>query len=197
MDDVGSIVEPTSSLAWADVIHVDFQRFISRYIQNISTCLPCKAQRGLRTIFIQKSKPQYAYLPGKIVAVWIDRFASDMIDDVGCSRLVISMHNVDYSCWISLVSKSICQNRQPAIFSKKWVARQGRYISTHIFYISAWSPGHNVDHSIIRCHTWRRHMKYTYCIINYKLQYRVSLATWTTEPGELCEDDTWNTPIAL
>ena len=57
MDDVGSIVEPTSSLAWADVICADFQRVISLYIQNISTCLSCKAQGGLRTIFIQKSKP--------------------------------------------------------------------------------------------------------------------------------------------
>ena len=72
----------TSAQSWsrrhhwlsADVIHADFQRVISRYIQNISTCLSCKAQRGLRTMFIQKSKPKYAYLPSKIVAVWIDRF---------------------------------------------------------------------------------------------------------------------------
>ena len=74
MDDVGSIVEPTSSLAWADVIHANFQRVISRYIKNVSTCLSSKAQRGLRTIFIQKSKLKYAYLPSKIVSVWIDRF---------------------------------------------------------------------------------------------------------------------------
>ena len=59
---------------WADVIRANFQRVISRYIQNISTCLFHKAQRGLRTIFIKKSKPKYAYLPSKIVAVWIDRF---------------------------------------------------------------------------------------------------------------------------
>ena len=72
MDDVGSIVEPTSSLAWADVIHTDFQTVISR-IQNISTCLSRKAQRWLRTIYIQKSEPKSAYLPNKIVAV-IDRF---------------------------------------------------------------------------------------------------------------------------
>ena len=40
----------------------------------ISTCLSCKAQIGLRVIFIQKFKPKYAYLPSKIIAVWIDRF---------------------------------------------------------------------------------------------------------------------------
>ena len=74
MDEVGSIVEPTSSLTWADVIRADFQRVISRYIQNISTCLFRKATRGLRTISIQKSKPKYAYLPSEIVAVRIDRF---------------------------------------------------------------------------------------------------------------------------
>ena len=59
-DDVGSIVEPTSSLAWADVIRADFQRVLSHYIQNISTCISCRAKRGLRTVFIQKSKPKYA-----------------------------------------------------------------------------------------------------------------------------------------
>ena len=61
-------------LSWADVIHADFQRVISRYIHNISTCLSSKSQRGIRTISIQKSKLKYAYLPSKIVAVWIDRF---------------------------------------------------------------------------------------------------------------------------
>ena len=30
-------MEPTSSLAWADVIHADFQTVISRYLQNINT----------------------------------------------------------------------------------------------------------------------------------------------------------------
>ena len=59
------LLEPTSS--------IDFQRVIYLYIQNISTCLSSKAQRRLRTIFIQKSKLKYAYLPSKIVAVWIDR----------------------------------------------------------------------------------------------------------------------------
>ena len=54
MVDVGWIVEPTSSLAWVDVICADFQMVISRHIQNISTCLSCKIQRGLRTIFIKK-----------------------------------------------------------------------------------------------------------------------------------------------
>ena len=61
-------------LAWADVIHADFHRVISRYIQNNSTCLSSKSQRGIRTTAIQKSKLKYAYLPSKIVAIWIDRF---------------------------------------------------------------------------------------------------------------------------
>ena len=77
MDEVGSIAEPTSSLAWADVILADFQRVISRYVLNINTCLSSKAARGLRglrTIFIQKSKLKSAYFPRKIIAVWIDWF---------------------------------------------------------------------------------------------------------------------------
>ena len=72
-DDVGSIVELTSSLVWA-VILADFQRVISRYLQDISTYLSCTAQRVLRTILMQKYKLNYAYLPSKIVKVWIDQF---------------------------------------------------------------------------------------------------------------------------
>ena len=60
--------------AWADVILADFQRVISRYLQDISTYLSCTAQRVFRTVFMQKSKPKYACLPSKIVEVWIDRF---------------------------------------------------------------------------------------------------------------------------
>ena len=74
-DDVGSIVEPTSSLVWAGVIPADFQRVISCYVQNISTYLSCNVQRVLRTTFLQKSKPKYAYIPNKVVEVWIDRFS--------------------------------------------------------------------------------------------------------------------------
>ena len=73
-DDVGSIVEPTPSLVWADIILADIQRVISRYLPNISTYLSCTAQRVLRTIFMQKFKPKNACLPSKIVEVWIDRF---------------------------------------------------------------------------------------------------------------------------
>ena len=72
-DDIGSIVEPTSSLVWA-LILADFQRVISRYLQDISTYRSCTAQRVLRTIFMQKSKAKYAYLPSKIIKVWIDQF---------------------------------------------------------------------------------------------------------------------------
>ena len=74
MDDVSSIVEPMSSLVWADVIPADFQRFVSRYLLDISTYLSCGAQRLLRTIFMQNSMPKYACLPSKIVKVWIHRF---------------------------------------------------------------------------------------------------------------------------
>ena len=67
-------MEPTSSLVWADVILADFQRVISRYLQDISTYLSCTTQRVLRTISMQKAKLKYACLPSKIVEVWIDRF---------------------------------------------------------------------------------------------------------------------------
>ena len=46
-DDIGSIMEPTSSLVWADIILADFQRVISCYLQDISTYLTCTAQRVL------------------------------------------------------------------------------------------------------------------------------------------------------
>ena len=73
-DDIGSVVEPTSSLVWADVILADFQGVISRFLQDISTYLSVTAQWVLRTTFTQKSKPKYACLTSKIVEVWIDRF---------------------------------------------------------------------------------------------------------------------------
>ena len=79
-DDVGSIVEPTSSLAWADVILADFQRVVSRYLQSIRIYLFYKAGRLLRTIFMQNSKLIKPCFPIKI------DFASVMIHDVGCSR---------------------------------------------------------------------------------------------------------------
>ena len=43
-------------------------------IYKILALVTCKTQWGLETIFMRKSKPKYAYLPSKIVAVWIDRF---------------------------------------------------------------------------------------------------------------------------
>ena len=46
MDDVSSVVEPTSSLAWAGVIPADFQRVIYLVIQNISTWLSRKLKEG-------------------------------------------------------------------------------------------------------------------------------------------------------
>ena len=51
-----------------------FSKGMSRYLQDICTCHSCTAQRVLRTIFIQTSKPKYACLPRKIVEVWSDRF---------------------------------------------------------------------------------------------------------------------------
>ena len=55
-DDVGSIVEPTSSLASVDVILADFQRAISRYLQNISIYLFYTAEKRLKTIIMQNSR---------------------------------------------------------------------------------------------------------------------------------------------
>ena len=46
MDNVGSIVEPTSSLAWADVIQADFQWVMSRYIQKLPLFIPVKVKKG-------------------------------------------------------------------------------------------------------------------------------------------------------
>ena len=74
MDDVGSVVEPKSSLTWADVIRADFQWIISGYIQNISTFRSSKAQTGLRTIFIQNpSRNMHIHL-AKSSRFRIDRF---------------------------------------------------------------------------------------------------------------------------
>ena len=73
-DDVGSVVEPTSSLAWADVILADFQRVISRYLQNIRIYFFYTAERMLRTIIMKNSKLIQACFPIKIDEVWIDRF---------------------------------------------------------------------------------------------------------------------------
>ena len=78
-DDFGSIVEPMSSLAWADVILADFQRDISRYLQNISIYIFDTAERMLRIIIMQNSRLIQAYFPIKIDEVWIDRFCADVI----------------------------------------------------------------------------------------------------------------------
>ena len=93
-DDIGSIVEPTSSVVWA-LILTDFQRVISRYLQDISTYRSCTAQRVLRTIFMQKSKAKYAYLPSKIIKVWIPgviiyvcRYESVMVSSVHAHGVV-------------------------------------------------------------------------------------------------------------
>ena len=68
------IVEPTSSLAWADVIHADFEKVISRGLQNISTYLFCTAERMLRNIIVQNFRLIQACFPIQVDEVWIDRF---------------------------------------------------------------------------------------------------------------------------
>ena len=73
-DDVGSIVEPASLLAWADVILADFQRVISRYLQNIKIYFFYTDERMLRTIIMQNSKLIQACFPIKIDEILIDRF---------------------------------------------------------------------------------------------------------------------------
>ena len=62
-DDVGSIVEPTSSLAWADVILADFQMVISRYLQNITIYLFYAAAIMSRTIIMQNFRLIHACCP--------------------------------------------------------------------------------------------------------------------------------------
>ena len=86
MDDVGSVVEPTSSLAWAGVIPADFQRVIYLVIENISTCLSCKLKEGYEQyLYKNQSRNRHIYL-AKSSLFESTEFASVMIDDVGCSR---------------------------------------------------------------------------------------------------------------
>ena len=99
-DDIGSIVEPKSSLVWADVILADFQKVISRYLQYISTNLSCTGPRVLGTIFMQKSKPKYACLPNKIVEDWIDRFCVRH----DWWRLLQPTSSVSPVCWFVLTN---------------------------------------------------------------------------------------------
>ena len=72
-DDVGSNMEPTSSLDWAD-LNADFQTVISRNLQNISTYLFFSAERMLRIIIIQNSRLIQAWFPITIDEVLIDQF---------------------------------------------------------------------------------------------------------------------------
>ena len=62
-DDVGSIVEPTSSLAWAEVILADFQMVIYRHLQNITIYLFYAAEIMSRTIIMQNFKLIQACFP--------------------------------------------------------------------------------------------------------------------------------------
>ena len=71
MDDVGSIVEPTSSLALSRRHPC---RFSNRYLHNVNTRLFCTADRMFRTIIMQNFRLNYACFPIKIDEVWIDRF---------------------------------------------------------------------------------------------------------------------------
>ena len=71
---------------WADVILADFQKVISRYLQDISTYLSCTVERVLRTILMQKSSRNMHVYPTKSSRFEPTDFESVMIDDVGCSR---------------------------------------------------------------------------------------------------------------
>ena len=100
-DDVGSTMEPTSSLARADVIHADFQTVISRYLQNICTYLFCTTERMLRTITMQISRLIQPCFPIEIDEVWIDRFC---VRHDWWRRLqpTSSMSPVWFSTWFTL-----------------------------------------------------------------------------------------------
>ena len=137
-DDVGSIVEPTSSLAWADVILADFQRVISRYLQNISIYFFYTAERMLRTIIMQNSKLIQACFPIKIDEVWIDRFcvcydwlrrpAADVTDVISVpSVLLVSWQLAASGPWWSVVLLKL---------SLRCVFVNKDYISSFIIYIN-------------------------------------------------------------
>ena len=121
-------------LAWADVIHADFQRVISRYIQNISTCLSSKSQRGVRTIFIQKSKLKYACLPSKIVAVWIDVISvpsvlygsqCGLVCMDGCFvHIIIGNHNIADLDLVSLQVFITPRNTTPLYFRNLCISQK-------------------------------------------------------------------------
>ena len=104
-DEVGSVVEPTSSLVWADVILADFQRVVSRYLQDISTYLSCTAQIILRTISMRKYKPKYACLPSKIVEVcvrfdWWRRLPTSSVSPMWIGLLFVVAQRVGTRCEI-------------------------------------------------------------------------------------------------
>ena len=174
MDDVGSIVEPTSSLAWAAVISADFQRVISRFIQNISACLSCKAQRGLRTILIQKSKPKYAYLLSKIGVRFCVRY--------DWWRQLQPTSSVSPVCEMSSVKwRPLCLglNVLKALISRLCALRVSCFYTKNMHISYAWQDfmytenqgfscsqrvtgGNGICHNNLPCHQWRHNITSPY-----------------------------------
>ena len=75
-------MEPTSLLAWADVMHADFQKVICCHIQNISTVFPVKLIEGYELyLYKNPSRNIYIYLAKSSQFKSTD-FASVMFADV-------------------------------------------------------------------------------------------------------------------
>ena len=129
-DDVDSIVEPTSSMVWADLILADFQRVISRYMQDISTYLSCIAQRVLRTTFMQKSKINLRNC-GKII---FNSFNMPIFKSVGfCFHNILGLvrtklNSLDIWKYISIVSSfsPVCQS--------EIISTLSRFVHASIFW---------------------------------------------------------------
>ena len=150
-DDVGSIVEPTSSLVWADVIRADIQTVISHYLRNIIIYLFCAAQR--RTIFMQKSKPKYVCLPSKIVEVWailrpLWLMTSAAADVISVPSVICVAVNNDISPLVWWFAKDFSSNH----WRPKIVADEMNYQISSIIRIK-W--GHHVCKSNMVQRKWR------------------------------------------
>ena len=145
MDDVGSFEEPMSSLAWADANRTDFQVVISRYIRNITTCLSCRAQRGLRTIFIQKSKLKYIYLATPILRpLWLMKSAA--VDVISNPRVEKCTQELNQG--LNLYGKHSCLS-QEIIFVCMYVYSHSRPLTGITFQINILFFKLNVQPSLI------------------------------------------------
>ena len=108
-------------MVWIDVILADFQRVISRYMQNSSTNRSYIAQTLLRTTFIQTSKSKYVCLTSKIFEVWIDWFCvrydwwcrlqpTSSVSPVCAVEIVLFHHKSQYWTYVFPNAYTVNQN---------------------------------------------------------------------------------------